>query len=131
MSERSHPAQAGHGFDQDFQSLAVKLRRKQADPGDVAARLCERSGETFADQILAHTIKRYCTRRSLKPTQIGLGTAEDNLGLGFHHGCHAVGNLLRRDAVVADYDKVLTFHKAVDAEFIEKGRDRRSRGGNE
>jgi len=41
MAERSHSAQTGHGFDQDFQSLAVKLRRKQADPGDVAAGLCE------------------------------------------------------------------------------------------
>jgi hypothetical protein len=39
MRERGDPLQARDGLDQDLQPLAVKLGRKQADAGHVAAGL--------------------------------------------------------------------------------------------
>ena len=131
MSQRRHPAQARHGFRQDLQPLAVKLGRKQADAGDVAARLCQRGDKAFADQILAHAIERDGTGRGLKHAQIGLGTAEDHLGLGLHQRCRAFGDLLGSDAVGAGDDQVLAFDEAVAAQLVEEGLDGSARGGNE
>jgi hypothetical protein len=131
VSECCDLTRARDGLDQYFQPLAVKLRRKQADAGDVAAGLCEGSGETFADQILAHAVQRYGAGRSLKHAHIGLGTAQDDVGRGLHQRRGVAGNLLGAHAVAADHLQVLAFHEAIDTKFIEERRDGFSRGGDQ
>src|SRR5450759_1464323 len=134
INERRHFTRLGNSFYQQPLPLAVEFRRKKADPGDVAARTCERSGQPCANQILAHADKRYRPGSCVQRANIKFRTSDDDVGVGRDHRRDTFGNLLVADIESAEnHGEVLSLDKTVKAQFVKEPVDggRLTRGGDQ
>jgi hypothetical protein len=131
--ERCHCTRLGNSFYQQPLPLAVKFRRKKADPGDVAARPCKPSGQPCANQILAHADKRYRFGSCVQRANIKFRTNDDDVWVGRDHSSDAFGYLLVADIESAEnHGEILALDKTVKAQFVKEpvhGR-RLARGGD-
>ena len=124
---------AGHRLDQDAEPFAVKLRRQDADAGDVGAWPCQRRDQTLGHHVLAHANNRQ--RAAGAPErQHRLIIGDDCIGSGGDDFKREFVDLVLLDVETErQYAKVLTLDEAVDPQLVEEGGDARRlpSGGNQ
>ena len=84
VCERRNLAHARHGLSENFQPLAVKLRRQQADAGGIATRARKRLDQTCPDHVFRHGDERNGTGELLQHACVVVRPADNDVGRGFH-----------------------------------------------
>src|SRR5262249_54138808 len=109
-------------LDQNVLSLAIKVRRHQADTSNIATWLGQRGGKSSSDHILGHCNDRYGLGRFPKLLCNKISCAHNRIWCSLDYCWYGCGCLRIIELKAARYElEIPAFNKALNAQFIKEG----------